>query len=154
MPRKKPKSAVVAFKVEEELATLLNDLPNKSDFIRKAIIAQLGLACPVCHGSGVVSRGLHDHYRKLLPRLNSLACDGCGTAESLPADTDTGDLSAEHRRRLEQFFHGGPLYCDSCYVKAPVCHDCDWHIATEKAAEHQRVAHEGSLVSGPAGQTG
>ena len=53
MSRKSPKTAVVAFKVEKELADLLDKLPNKSAFIRKAIAAQLGMACPAVqrHGS-------------------------------------------------------------------------------------------------------
>ena len=67
------KPTVVAFKVEKELADLLNKLPNKSAFIRKAIEAQLGRACPLCNGKGVVPRGVHDHYVPLLaaqrPRL-------------------------------------------------------------------------------------
>ena len=41
MTRKQSKPAVVAFKVEEELAQLLDKLPNKSAFIRKAIAAHL-----------------------------------------------------------------------------------------------------------------
>src|SRR6476659_4391606 len=66
-PKTKPsKTAVVAFKVEEELADLLNKLPNKSAFIRKAIEAQLGMACPLCNGKGVVPRGVHDHYAPLI----------------------------------------------------------------------------------------
>ena len=40
MSRKPPKTAVVAFKVEEQLAEFLNKLPNKSAFIRKAIAAR------------------------------------------------------------------------------------------------------------------
>ena len=40
MTPKHPKTAVVAFKVEQELADLLDKLPNKSSFIRKAIAAQ------------------------------------------------------------------------------------------------------------------
>ena len=43
MARRAPKSQIVAFKAEEELATFLNKLPNKSAFIRKAIVAQLGM---------------------------------------------------------------------------------------------------------------
>lgn len=39
MTHKPPKTAVVAFKVEKELAELLDKLPNKSAFIRKAIAA-------------------------------------------------------------------------------------------------------------------
>ena len=35
-------------KVESELAELLDKLPNKSAFIRNAIAAQLGVACPLC----------------------------------------------------------------------------------------------------------
>src|SRR5205823_8036386 len=66
MSRKLPKTAVVAFKVEEQLAEFLNKLPNKSAFIRKAIAAQLGMECPLCHGKGVVPRGVHDHYAPLL----------------------------------------------------------------------------------------
>src|SRR5690348_4146008 len=110
MARKAPKTAVVAFKVEKELAELLNKLPNKRAFIRKAIQAQLGMACPLCNGKGVIARGLHDHYAPLLAQLSSRHCDGCG--DELPLPRDGGDLSAEDRSRLEQFFHGGPLYCD------------------------------------------
>lgn len=138
-PEKSPKPKVVAFKVEEELAEILDNLPNKSAFIRKAIVAQLGMACPLCNGSGVVPRGLHDHYTAMLGRLNSRACDSCG--DTMPLPKESGDLDAEHRSRLEQFFHGGPLYCDGCYVKAPTCDQCDWHIAPDRAAEHHRQAH-------------
>src|SRR5947209_2348390 len=95
-----PKTAVVAFKVEAELADLLNQLPNKSAFIRKAIAAQLGMACPLCNGSGVVPRGVHDHYAPLLTQLNSRHCDGCG--HEMPLPREPGDLAPEDRERLEQ----------------------------------------------------
>ncbi len=139
MTRKLPKTAVVAFKVEEELAEFLNKLPNKSAFIRKAIAAQLGLACPLCNGKGVVPRGVHDHYAALLGQMNRRHCDGCGDELALPREP--GDLFPEDQARLEQFFHGGPLYCDPCYDKASACDDCGWHIAPDRVAEHQRTAH-------------
>jgi hypothetical protein len=134
------KTAVVAFKVEEELAEFLNKLPNKSAFIRKAIAAQMKKACPLCGGCGVVSRGLHDHFVPLLQQFKSRNCDGCGTQMPLPSDP--GDLAVEDQSRLEQFFDGGPLYCDGCYEKAPTCNSCGWHIAADRAAEHQRQVHE------------
>jgi len=139
MTRKEPKTKVVAFKAEEELAELLDKLPNKSAFIRKAIVAQLGMECPLCNGKGVVPRGVHDHYAKLLTQFNSRHCDGCGSEMPLPRDQV--ELSHEDQSRLEQFFHGGPLYCDGCYDKAPTCDDCDWHITPERVAEHYRQAH-------------
>ena len=138
MSHKTPKTEVVAFKVEAELAQLLDKLPNKSAFIRKAIIAQLSMACPLCHGTGVVPRGVHDHYAPLLGRLSS-HCDGCG--DEMPLPNEPGALAAEDRQRLEQFFHGGPLYCDGCYDKAPACDDCGWHITEDRVEEHQRQSH-------------
>jgi hypothetical protein len=139
MSRKPPKTAVVAFKVEEELAEFLNKLPNKSAFIRKAIAAQLGMACPLCNGKGVVPRGVHDHYASMLEQFNRSHCDSCGNEMPLPRDP--GDLAADDQARLEQFFHGGPLYCDGCYDKAETCDDCGWHIDPKRVAEHQRTAH-------------
>jgi hypothetical protein len=136
MPRKLPKTKVVAFKVEEQLADFLNKLPNKSAFIRKAIASQLNMACPLCNGAGVVPRGVHDHYAPLLAKANHRNCDGCGHDLRLP--DDPGELDVESRNRLEQFFSGGPLYCDGCYDKAPTCNDCGWHIAPEGRAEHQK----------------
>ena len=47
MAKKNSKTSVVAFKVETELAEILNQLPNKSAFIRKAIVNQLDMACPL-----------------------------------------------------------------------------------------------------------
>lgn len=140
MTRKTPKTAVVAFKVEEELAEILNELPNKSAFIRKAIVAQLSMACPLCQGSGVLPKGLRDHYAPLLSQLSHRSCEGCG--DELALSADPGELTVEDHSRLAQFFHGGPFYCDDCYEKAPACDDCGWHIAPEQAKAHQHEAHE------------
>ncbi len=139
-PSKRPKKEqVVAFKVEPELAALLDKLPNKSAFIRKAIAAELGAACPLCHGKGVVPRGVHDHFAPLLEQVSQASCESCGNSLRLPLDE--GDLDPENRSRLEQFFLGGPLYCDGCYDKVPECSDCDWHIPPEQVAEHHRQEH-------------
>src|SRR5947199_9139607 len=106
MPRKPPKTAVVAFKVETELAELLNKLPNKSAFIRKAIAAQLGVACPLCQGKGVVPRGVHDHFTPLLARFSSRSCDGRRDQLDLPLEPVTLDPGS--RARPEQVLPGRP----------------------------------------------
>jgi len=139
MTRKPPKTEVVAFKVEKELADLLNKLPNKSAFIRNAIASQLGVACPLCKGQGVVSRGVHDHYAPLLAQSLSRNCDGCGHEMALPLES--GGLADEDHTRLEQFFLGGPLLCGGCYEKAPSCDDCGWHIQSDRVAEHHQKVH-------------
>jgi hypothetical protein len=142
MSSKRPKKdKVVAFKVEIELAELLEKLPNKSAFIRKAIEAQLGRACPLCAGKGVVPRGVHDHYAPLIDKFNSRDCEHCG--DHIPLPKDAGELDPEAKDRLEQFFKGGPLYCPDCFDEAPECavDDCGMHVDTEHVADHMRQAH-------------
>jgi len=137
MARKKtPKTDIVAFKVEEELAEFLNQLPNKSAFIRKAIAAMMSMACPLCNGSGQVSRWTHNHYLPLIAQWNHQKCQGCGDDMTLPRDP--GDLAADHQVRLEQYFKGGPLLCDPCYDKAPACGDCGWHITKDQITKHKQ----------------
>lgn len=139
---KSNKSKIVAFKVEEELAEFLNNLPNKSDFIRKAILAQFGMTCPLCTGTGVVPRGIHDHYQPVIARENQRSCEKCKTQVEVPLNADAAQ--PEDRKRFEQFLHGGPLYCTECYPHVPACDDCGWHVAMEKVAEHFKSVHSHS----------
>lgn len=139
MPRRSPKTQIVAFKVEQELAEFLDQLPNKSDFIRKAIVAQFGMTCPLCTGTGVVARGLHKHYSPVLAAHRDRPCEKCATVETLPLSLDA--LEGEERQRLEQFFHGGQFYCAKCFHEVPECEDCGWHVPLEKIAEHHRSIH-------------
>src|SRR5450755_1947179 len=101
MSQKNPKTEVVAFKVEAELAEFLNKLPNKSAFIRKAIAAQMSIACPLCNGAGTVNRAVHDHFLPLLREHAQRSCDGCG--HDLPLPRDPGELSTEDQQRMGQF---------------------------------------------------
>ena len=133
------KKNIVAFKVEDDLAEFLNNLPNKSDFIRKAILAQFGMTCPLCTGSGVVPRGVHDHYKPVLESHTKRPCEKCKTAVEVPANADTA--TGSDKKRFEQFLRSGALYCGKCYANIPKCHDCDWHIPTEKAIEHFKTVH-------------
>lgn len=139
MARKTPKSKIVAFKVEDDLAEFLNNLPNKSDFIRKAILAQFGMTCPLCVGSGVVPRGLHDHYKPVIEGHTKRACEKCKSPTDIPLTAD--GATGNDKKRYEQFLRSGTLYCSKCYPSIPKCHDCDWHVPTEKAIEHFKTVH-------------
>ena len=139
MARKTTKSKIVAFKVEDDLAEFLNNLPNKSDFIRKAILAQFGMTCPLCTGSGVVPRGVHNHYEPLIAANNERPCDKCKSPVKMPLTAE--NVAVADRKRVEQFLHGGPLYCTKCYPTVPACDDCGWHVPMEKVAEHFRKVH-------------
>jgi hypothetical protein len=133
----KPK--IVAFKVEEELAEFLNNLPNKSDFIRKAILGQFGMTCPLCEGSGVVARGIHDHFKSAIATQTKRPCDKCKSPVEVPRSAE--NVPPAEKKRYEQFLHGGPLYCGKCYPTVPACDDCGWHVAMERVAEHFKKVH-------------
>lgn len=136
---KTQKNQIVAFKVEEDLAEFLSKLKNKSEFIRKAILAQFSMACPLCTGSGVVPRGIHDHYKPIIHSENKHACSKCQTMVAIPLTLE--GVSDHDQKRMEQFFHGGPLFCAKCFPDVPACDDCQWHIPHENIADHFRKVH-------------
>lgn len=113
MSGKSPKSSVVAFKIEDDLAKFLNELPNKSDFIRRAIYSQLGIACPLCRGTGSVTKEIHDHFATFLSKWDVHQCEGCGDEFALPKETEhaVGTL----KQQLESVLRGGPEYCYTCF---------------------------------------
>jgi hypothetical protein len=69
MPRKKPKTASVSLHIDFEIAQLLLAMPNRSEFIRKAIKKQLDYLCPLCAGMGTLLPGLVDHYAEMIGKF-------------------------------------------------------------------------------------
>ena len=115
MSKNAPKSSVVAFKVEEELADFLNQLPNKSDFIRRAIHAQLGIACPLCRGTGKVSKENHDHFTAFLAKYELHSCEGCGDEFAVPKEATAKEVLPEPVQQvIDHIRQGGPEYCYTC----------------------------------------
>jgi hypothetical protein len=142
VPRENPDETQpneVAIKIEDELADFLGRLPNKSEFIRQAILAQFGMACPLCSGSGEVPAAIGSHYAPVLQANRKRTCLKCGREEPIPIDLAV--VEETDRPRWEQFFHGGPLYCRPCYRLAKACGECGWHLTAEQLAEHLRREH-------------
>ncbi|MFO0824118.1 MAG: hypothetical protein U0792_13560 [Gemmataceae bacterium] len=113
----KEKKHIVAFKVEDDLADFLDKLPNKSEFIRKAILAQFGMTCPLCSGTGVVDKGIHDHFVPVIDVNLKRPCEKCKTQVAFPISVESAPPA--DRERFRQFLHGGPLYCSKCYPSRP-----------------------------------
>ncbi len=89
MPRKpRPNKQIVAFKVEPELAALLDAMPNKSEFIRNAVARQLSTACPLCRGTGITPyTGISDELTRLVQQHPLCVCAGCGVKVPRPCHT-------------------------------------------------------------------
>ena len=63
------KQTVVSFRVDQHLAEVLNSLPDKSAFIRDAILRRFYTTCPFCHGRGVLPQVIVDWLRARLPAI-------------------------------------------------------------------------------------
>jgi len=144
--RKGRRLDLIAFKVEEDVAAILNEMPNKSAFIRDAIRSALGQTCPLCAGSGVLNGPRIDEFRMLMDVLPSVPCRGC--AETFPVLPITEELLAElpdpDARRLLQFRRGGAFYCHACFTKTEHCPKCGWYVLPEVAESHGPACHETS----------
>ena len=123
MPRKpRPAKHIVAFKVEPELAALLDAMPNKSEFIRSAVQDRLATACPLCRGSGVAPLGgVGDELAKLLAQHPLCVCAGCGVKEPRPCHQPG---HCEDDPRVDVFEHFGIFYCEACASHMVFCADC------------------------------
>jgi len=62
MAGKKAKQEIVTFKVDSSLLDVLRELPNRSEFIRRAILSSLENTCPLCQGSGVLNPNQRKHW--------------------------------------------------------------------------------------------
>src|SRR6185295_15270988 len=101
MQAERSKHRIVTFKAEEDLASFLDSMPNKSDFIRKALLAALLEPCPVCHGKGSVPRSLRRDLETIFASEKFIPCSFCGY--EFPLDTEKGLRSNEDRARLKQY---------------------------------------------------
>lgn len=74
------KEEVITFKADGELAKALGGMPNKSDFIRRAIFTALGNACPVCSGTGSLSVSQMHHWEEFAAHHKVETCADCDEA--------------------------------------------------------------------------
>jgi hypothetical protein len=71
------KQTVVSFRVDQHLAEVLNSLPDKSAFIREAILRRFYTACPFCQGKGVMPEAIAEWLQARVPDFVSVECTCC-----------------------------------------------------------------------------
>ena len=71
------KEEVITFKVGQDLAEALSGMRNRSDFIRQAVLAALGNACPVCSGTGSLTVSQMRHWEEFAAHHHVEFCDEC-----------------------------------------------------------------------------
>jgi hypothetical protein len=71
------KQEIVTFKVDEQLFKVIQEIPNRSEFIRSAILTALDSICPLCNGSGTLSPNQKQHWNDFSERHSVQTCGDC-----------------------------------------------------------------------------
>jgi hypothetical protein len=71
------KPHVITFKADPSLEEALRRIPNRSEFIRGAILASLENLCPLCEGTGLLSPNQKAHWQALAATHSVDECQGC-----------------------------------------------------------------------------
>ena len=73
----KRKSEIVTFKVDKSLLEALKGIPNRSNFIRSALLAALENTCPLCMGTGILTPGQRNHWEHFTQDHAIEECNEC-----------------------------------------------------------------------------
>ncbi len=71
------KEEIITFKVDHALADELKRIPNRSEFIRQAVLQALANECPLCHGTGTLTPNQLRHWHEFLSGHSLHTCDDC-----------------------------------------------------------------------------
>lgn len=74
---KKTKQEVITFKADESLLEALKGIPNRSEFIRSAILTALDSVCPLCNGTGILSPNQKQHWEAFAKNHELRECGKC-----------------------------------------------------------------------------
>ncbi|MBQ9336031.1 MAG: CopG family transcriptional regulator [Lentisphaeria bacterium] len=92
--RNEKKSAVITFKAEDELLAALEKVPNKSQFIRAAVLNALEETCPLCGGAGFLNERQLKHWKSFMREHTVHRCGRCDGLE-IECRNHTGENKEE-----------------------------------------------------------
>ncbi|MFC1834516.1 ribbon-helix-helix domain-containing protein [Thermodesulfobacteriota bacterium] len=68
---------VITFKVPESLKEAMKGIPNRSEFIRSAILMALERVCPLCKGTGILMPNQKIHWDEFAKEHSLQECGTC-----------------------------------------------------------------------------
>lgn len=71
------KSDVITFKADASLRKALEGVPNRSAFIRDAVLRALDSTCPLCGGTGILSPNQQRHWEEFATTHTLEQCTRC-----------------------------------------------------------------------------
>jgi hypothetical protein len=87
------KEEIITFKADSALAEALSMVPNRSDFIRGAILHALKDTCPLCQGTGRLSLQQRKHWDDFARHHGVKRCSECDEAV-MTCDRESGSADA------------------------------------------------------------
>jgi hypothetical protein len=73
----KKKEGIITFKVNGDLLEVIKNIPNRSEFIRAAIMTALESACPLCNGTGLLTPKQKEHWAGFALNHAVKRCEDC-----------------------------------------------------------------------------
>ena len=73
----KQKDEIITFKADRSLLDAMRGIPNRSAFIRSAILAALDSTCPLCQGTGVLTPEQRRHWEEFAVDHALAECEDC-----------------------------------------------------------------------------
>jgi len=92
------KQLIVTFKAEDSLVAALRGVPNRSAFIRSAVLAALDSTCPLCGGTGILTREQKVHWDTFAQDHAIKECDTCHEWHLVCGRRQTRQPHKPHRR--------------------------------------------------------
>ena len=71
------KAGVVSFKVSRSFLEAMKGVPNRSEFIRAAVLTALDSACPLCKGTGILTPNQKRHWQTFAHDHSLQECQDC-----------------------------------------------------------------------------
>jgi len=71
------KEQIITFKVDESVSEAMQGIPNRSEFIRAAILAALDSVCPLCKGTGILTPDQRRHWESFAATHSIEECAEC-----------------------------------------------------------------------------
>jgi len=68
---------IVTFKAEASLLEALRAIPNRSAFIRSAVLTALENMCPLCQGTGILTPEQKTHWASFAKHHAVQECSDC-----------------------------------------------------------------------------
>ncbi len=71
------KAEIITFKADASLRAAMEGIPNRSEFIRAAVLSALESVCPLCKGTGILTPNQKQHWASLSRDHSIEECGEC-----------------------------------------------------------------------------